>query len=147
MLKHCNKCNSDKDTNCFSVRNSKTGLLSPWCRSCASKYDKAHYKKLDAKTKKLKVAAHKGRVKRNSAYVWEYLSSHPCVDCGENNPIFLDFDHTNNKERHVSDLSRSGCGIEKIQLEIDKCEIRCLMCHRLKTIKQMGWYKDILSVI
>lgn len=80
------------------------------------------------------------RYKRNSrekkqAVVLEYLSTHPCVDCGIQNPIVLDFDHINqaDKTAGIADLiCMHQIGLEKIKEEMEKCEIRCANCHRIK---------------
>src|SRR5690349_18109728 len=63
--------------------------------------------------------------KRNKDYIKSYLESHPCVDCGESDIIVLEFDRINDKTNNVSTGANLGWSIEKLQKEIDKCEIRC----------------------
>ena len=75
-----------------------------------------------------------GREKRQ-AQVLAYLATRCCIDCGANNPIVLDFDHPDPKAKiaSISDLvCMQQCGPEKLQAEMEKCEIRCANCHRIK---------------
>lgn len=75
-------------------------------------------------------------------YVWDYLVTPPCIECGESNPIVLEFDHVNGtKTRAVSDLSRLGYSVESIRKEIDKCQVLCANRHRIKTHEELGWFK------
>jgi phage/plasmid primase-like uncharacterized protein len=70
-------------------------------------------------------------------YVKEYLSNHPCVDCGETDTVVLDFDHIRGKK--ICDVSRMvgrGLRLWKIKDEIAKCEVRCANDHRRITIKR-----------
>ena len=63
-------------------------------------------------------------------YVFTFLSSHRCVDCGESDPLILIFDHVRgSKKMKISHMVNQGCSIEAIKDEIDKCEIRCGNCH------------------
>jgi len=80
------------------------------------------------------------RYHRNRFFAMEYLTKNPCVKCEESNPILLDFDHLKDKKFHLS-----CCGnysLKKIQQEIDKCQVLCLRCHRLKTATDRGWYQN-----
>ncbi len=58
-----------------------------------------------------------------------------CIDCGyREHPEALDFDHvTGHKRACVSVLVAKCCSWGTISAEIAKCEIRCAVCHRVKT--------------
>ena len=75
--------------------------------------------------------------------MWDYLKKHPCVDCGEKDPVVLEFDHSKDKLIEVSKLVRNVSSIDKMREEIEKCKIRCANCHRRKTAIQFGWYKNL----
>lgn len=79
------------------------------------------------------------QIKANHAFILEYLEAHPCVDCGEPDPIVLEFDHRSDKRCSVSDAVRKGLGQKTIAAEIAKCDVRCANCHRRKTADQFGW--------
>lgn len=75
--------------------------------------------------------------------VLAYLAAHPCVDCGESDPVVLEFDHVRGvKEFNISCAVQCGYGMHRINLEIAKCEIRCCNCHRRVTAKRGNWYKQ-----
>lgn len=127
FVKRCTKCGQFKLSNGFHKDRQAINGLSSWCKDCANKYSAM---KRD----------------RNRRFAWEYLLNHPCIDCGESYPVVLDFDHrdASEKYRDVSTLVRSSTSVEKIQEEIDKCDVRCSNCHRIKTAKQMNyWYADL----
>lgn len=63
----------------------------------------------------------------------QYLLEHPCVDCGESNPIFLVFDHLHSKEFEINRGIHLKSDWADIEREIQKCEVRCLRCHKIKT--------------
>jgi hypothetical protein len=71
--------------------------------------------------------------RRNVAYVREILADGGCVDCGESDPVVLDFDHVGEKAQNVSRLTSQEVSRERISREIAQCEIRCANCHRRKT--------------
>lgn len=74
--------------------------------------------------------------------LFEYLSDKKCIDCGETDPIVLDFDHIDKNTKFKS-VSQMLCGHycwERILEEIQKCEIRCANCHRRRTYKQFNCF-------
>lgn len=102
-----------------------------------AKSAKKHYKKNKSKfIKRSRLHKRKSRAIARE-FIQSYLINHPCVDCGENDPIVLEFDHIKgNKLFNLGAVSSGGYGIIKIKEEIDKCEIRCANCHRRKTYRE-----------
>lgn len=73
------------------------------------------------------------------AWILEYLKAHPCVDCGETNPVVLEFDHVRGKkEFNIGKASSKNIGMRRLQEEIAKCDVRCANCHRKKTYIHAG---------
>ncbi len=64
-------------------------------------------------------------------------SQTPCADCkGVFPPICMDFDHiSDNKVDSVSSMhTRRKLSLEKVMAEIEKCELVCSNCHRIRTL-------------
>jgi hypothetical protein len=75
--------------------------------------------------------------------VFAYLAHNPCVDCGERDPVLLEFDHRDDVEKvsSISDMIRGGhWSWAKVYREIQKCDVRCVGCHRRRTVGQRGSY-------
>lgn len=100
-----------------------------------------HYENNKEKMIKRASQHKKKHIKNVKHYIKEYLNSHPCVDCGETDPIVLEFDHTNPLEKtaNIADMIRNGNSLEKIKDEIKKCEVRCCNCHRRRTYREKHW--------
>ena len=114
-----------------------------WCKSCTSKSFRVRYKQKYSKD--VNAIAKKNELKRKRRehrrrFLWEFLSENPCMDCGEADPMVLEFDHVRGEKlAGISKLAGDDAKMEVIINEIDKCEIRCANCHRRKTYKQLGW--------
>jgi hypothetical protein len=96
---------------------------------------------------KLYAAQKRHRIKIR-AKVFEFLFKNPCVDCGEKDPIVLEFDHRNtkNKFKIIGKMLSGHYSWESVHSEIKKCEIRCANCHRRKTyIQQKSWGRSTPS--
>ena len=133
MLRICSRCKAKKFDSHFAFKSIKTGRKQPSCKHCQNRYTKEHY---IANKKKYRLNREKGRNKKKT-YIANYLKKHPCVDCGEDDIIVLEFDHIRGeKKEHVS---RMVClnSLEDIIKEIDKCAVRCANCHRRKTVKRL----------
>lgn len=86
------------------------------------------------------VAARNARVRLgNRVRLVEYLAAHPCVDCGETDPVVLDFDHVRGEKRcDISHLLSRRHPWSTVEQEIAKCDVRCANCHRRKTAAEQG---------
>jgi hypothetical protein len=80
--------------------------------------------------------------------VFHYLTEHPCVDCGESDPVVLEFDHkaTEVKRLAVAQMVERRYAWEAIAAEIAKCDVRCANCHRRKTSRQRGQRRSLLQL-
>lgn len=88
-----------------------------------------------------RVAATKTRLKKEAmAFVFEYLQTHHCVDCGETDPIVLEFDHRPGEQKRftIGQISSRNFSLSVIKQEIDKCDVRCANCHRRITYARAG---------
>lgn len=121
--KKCSSCGELKSIHDFHRdRTAKSGRKSA-CKQCASKKRRERYKRLD-------IPRNKKKVERNKRFIAEYLLQHPCVDCGETDPVVLQFDHVyGKKDSNVSYFVHKPTGIKRIKKEIAKCEVRCANCH------------------
>ena len=142
MSKKCSKCGKILDESEFNwkIRNIRRAVH---CKNCSRKYIREHYKNNlryyieKAKKRNIDVA------QRCHEYIGLYLSSHPCVDCGEKDILVLEFDHKNKTEKEIdiSKTIRQGFPVKKLIKEISKCEIRCANCHRRKTAHENNNWK------
>ncbi len=61
----------------------------------------------------------------------------PCTDCGQVfDPVCMDFDHLDPTTKTRTVAQMTNFSIKRIQEEIDKCEVVCSNCHRLRTKKR-----------
>jgi 5-methylcytosine-specific restriction endonuclease McrA len=81
------------------------------------------------------------RIQEAQQFIWDYLSTHPCRNCGESDPVVLEFNHVRGRKKYnISDMPRRGYSIAAIQSELAKCEVLCANCHRRRTSRERGWF-------
>lgn len=74
------------------------------------------------------------RRKQIRAVVSNIKSSTPCADCKQKyHPACIDFDHRENKKAAVSHMISDGYSLQLVLKEIEKCDVVCANCHRLRT--------------
>jgi hypothetical protein len=139
--KLCTKCHSIKSASEFNKNKWKSDGFQHYCRECHRKsvvgsqrtHREAFLKRLQRYNDR----------KRNESrrHVFDYLSTHPCIDCGESDVIVLDFDHQRDKKHTISQLIISNKPWSYILNEIEKCEVRYANCHRKRTAEKFGWKK------
>jgi len=103
-------------------------------------YAKQHYEKNKAEYKaRAREFTNKNReVLRD--WLWDYWKKNPCVDCGETDPIVLEFDHQRDKEFNIATMTSKSVSLTRLKKEVAKCDVRCANCHLRKTADQFGWW-------
>ena len=140
----CYRCGETKPVEEFAWRRKALGQRDTFCRPCRSEYGKEHY------------AAHRERyieqarvqeqrlLRDRTEYLLEYFQTHPCLDCGETDPVVLEFDHLRDKLFSVGQqLTRRSWA--SILAEMEKCEVVCANCHRRRTARRRGAMRVILG--
>lgn len=142
VVRLCSRCGVTKALGEFPVKNAKKGWYRSYCRSCCREYGREHYRKnVRAYARKAKVRAAIDRP-RNRRIISDHLRTHPCVDCGESDALVLEFDHRDPSEKagDVGRIVHAGT-VAALQAEMNKCDVRCGNCHRIKTARQFGSYR------
>lgn len=144
MNKICTNCHQEKSIDEFAWKDRSVGKKSSHCKVCQKQKSACWYNNNKLRHQKCIKANNKLYLKRNKDFVWEYLLCHPCIICGESDPIVLEFDHRDPKEKHksVCELMLSKGSLDKLKKEVEKCDVRCANCHRRKTAKQLNWWID-----
>ena len=110
------------------------------CRQCNKEYQRKWFlENRQTQSERSQAMATKAFT-RNQTLYWEYLSLHPCVDCGETDQRVLEADHVTQKFRSIAKLLRNNSW-ERILSELQYCEIRCANCHRRKTYERASTWR------
>jgi hypothetical protein len=142
----CYRCGEVKPADEFAWRRRKRNQRDSFCRPCRSAYKREHY--LANKQRYIDQAAvskRKLRLKR-TRYLIEYFASHPCVECGETDPVVLEFDHVDATTKSFdvgSALDRYTW--ERFAAEMEKCDVVCANCHRRRTARRRGALRVLLT--
>ena len=132
----CVSCGENKPMACFAWKNVEKRLKSSVCSVCQKKASREHY----LKNKAYYLAKSHRRAEavklETTKKILEYLSGHPCADCGEARVLRLSFDHRGDKDFNISEHYRVNASWEKVEKEIAKCDVRCFNCHMEKTRKE-----------
>lgn len=104
------------------------------CSRCGREFpEEARYSK---KTKRCKPCYNVFvRQRREECLDWlrEYKESNPCTDCGEHfHFAAMEFDHVRG-EKYTNIARMKMMSRSRILEEIEKCELVCANCHRVRT--------------
>ena len=145
-FRKCYRCGELKGVDEFSWRRKARGQRDSFCRPCRSAYGKEHYA-----ANRQRYIDQAGVVKQRlrltrTRYLIEYFVAHPCADCGETDPVVLEFDHLRDKRVEIS-AALHGRNWQTILDEIEKCEVVCANCHRRRTARRRGTLRAILTQV
>src|SRR5258708_29735036 len=140
-MKVCIRWKLEKELKEFNFKFKSKGVRQAQCKVCTRLYVRNHY--YENKEYYLKKAHRNNASLREKVrnYLWKYLSSHYCKDCGEKDILVLEFDHKGNKYKEIARMITGRYSLARVINEVEKCEVRCANCHRRKTALQQGWHK------
>lgn len=146
MKKNCRDCAIE-----LTFENRSNGFKS-LCKSCYCLYMKKYYVDKPDKYEKhkkeyVKVNDDSWRINVQILMAERFIFG--CIDCGEINPIVLEFDHRIPSEKSFSfgyDKNTKR-PIDDFIKELDKCDVVCANCHRIRTAKMFGsWRLDLPKI-
>lgn len=141
MKKRCSKCRALKIDIDFNFKDKKKNIRKNQCKKCTRLVSSAAYNKNREYYLRYRNNRNRKLMKESMRFLYEYLCKNPCIDCGINNPVILQFDHIRGKKRFsVCEMVRRRYSINAIITEITKCVVRCANCHAKKTAKERNYY-------
>jgi hypothetical protein len=140
-MKKCSRCLEELPIDVFPVMNKKSGKLNSMCRSCKQEYDREYWSKNKNEKGQIKNENAKNNRLIKRQYIIDKLKESKCMDCGNSDWRVLEFDHRDRETKSFNISDSTSHSIEKIQIEMSKCDIVCANCHTIRTITQRGYYK------
>jgi hypothetical protein len=136
-MRRCGRCQQLKPVEDFAWRRKKQGQRHNYCRPCHSEYHREHYMANKERYVAQAAARKKALYLKHTTLLLDYFAEHPCVDCGESDPVVLEFDHLGDKAFDIGHALpyRSW---QSILAEIEKCQVVCRNCHRRRESRRMG---------
>jgi len=149
-MKTCSKCKQLLPFDSFHKNAIRPDGLQTFCIGCNKiPYEKAaaYQRKYIAEIKDKPKVKTIDKVQEIRQYIFDFLSNHPCVDCGESDLLVLEFDHIDPSKKSftigggATNRYNTKFDFDTIKKEIDKCRILCANCHKRKTSKDKGYWK------
>ena len=143
-MRRCGRCNNHKPVDDFAWRRKALGQRDNYCRPCRAEYKQEHY----AANRQRYIDSAKRRrravVAERVEFLVAYLREHPCVDCGEGDPVVLEFDHLRDKKFGIGKGWRDH-EWQRVLDEMAKCEVVCANCHRRRTARRGGFIRAAVA--
>ncbi len=145
-FRRCTGCDETRPLEAFSYRDQARGLRRVRCRFCMRTYAREHYRQNKARYSTGDWGRKRSSRGDLSREIDEYLLAHTCVDCGESDPLVLEFDHRDGVDKlETIAFLRARGRRDELLAEIEKCDVRCSNCHQRRTAKQFGWAKLLVA--
>ncbi len=140
----CYRCGELKAAENFAWRREARNQRDSFCRPCRAAYKQEHYLANKARYVERARLQKQRLYRQRTTYLIAYFATHPCLDCGEPDPVVLEFDHLRDKPFAVG-AGLPYRGWQSILDEIDKCEVVCANCHRRRTAQRRGSLRALLT--
>lgn len=141
-MKHCPRCNQDKDEDAFGKNRTRPDGLQVQCRACIKLIHRDWYERNKER--------HYGNVQKRRKLVSDetvrrltaYLKAHPCIDCGATDPLVLHIEE--GPDFSLKARLLEGVTWTALLPDIERCEVRCANCRCLRAAQQFGPRRALL---
>ena len=137
-MRRCGRCGETKTADEFAWRRKARGQRDNYCRPCRAAYKQEHYALNRGRYVEAAVRRRTAPAAERAAFLVDYFATHACVDCGEPDPIVLEFDHLGDKSFNIAKGLRDRSW-DALVAEIAKCDVVCANCHRRRTATRGGF--------
>jgi hypothetical protein len=120
------------------------GQRDNYCRPCRAAYKHEHYAAHRQRYIASAQARKQATVEERTAHLMRFLRTKACVDCGESDPLVLEFDHLAGKEFGIAQGLRDRTW-QAVLDEIAKCEVVCANCHRRRTAHRLRFARAAVA--
>lgn len=133
-MKTCYLCGEEKPLTEFHKSKRSADGHQAGCKACRCAQQKARYE--------ADKDAHRACIAARQKTISDFIDSRkvdPCLDCGKSYPPYvMDFDHRPGEVKlfAIAKARNVGYSLEKVQAEIDKCDLVCANCHRERTFQR-----------
>jgi hypothetical protein len=143
-LRRCNRCGDLKPVAEFAWKQKSRGQRLKHCRACQARYHRKHYEQHRDQYIARAARRTQGLVAERARYLIKLFRERPCVDCGESDPLVLEFDHVADKNFSIARGLRSRSW-EAVLKEMAKCDVVCANCHRRRTALRAGSVRIVVA--
>jgi len=142
----CSKCGKQTEDRAFATYKHRDGRIGrrTVCKKCRASYQddnfekmKAYRKQYNIKNRTKKATEQSKRRQAVKLVIDKIKSETPCCDCGRKfHPVAMDFDHIKGKRKSIASMYSQAYKIDLILEEIERCEVVCACCHRIRTMER-----------
>lgn len=141
-MRRCDLCKDLQPLTEFNKNKAKPGGIGTVCRTCSKARSATYY--ADNREAHCRVASDRKKrvIDENRQRILAVLER-GCMDCPVTDVRVLEFDHRDptTKARGVSQMLSAGCSWPTIAKEIEKCDVVCANCHKIRTSTMFPNYR------
>jgi hypothetical protein len=144
-LRRCDRCRDLKPVSEFNLRRKGARRQRDnYCRTCRAEYLREHYARHKDRYVAEAVRRKKELAIERAGYLIAFFRARPCADCGEDDPLVLEFDHLADKTFNIT-KGITAHSWQAVRDEIAKCDVVCANCHRRRTASRAGSIRFALA--
>lgn len=128
----------------FAWRRRAKEQLDNYCRPCRVAHHRQRY--VANRQRYVDQARHRKQALalERAAYLIAFFRTIPCIDCGEGDPLVLEFDHRGSKAFDIARGLRDRSW-HALLTEMAKCDVVCANCHRRRTALRGGFARAAVA--